>query len=306
MPGINALKGAPVVIIDGTTGSPVSFGSSGSAGTEVNISQDTPGTTNYVEARTSARRGSSTLHRSGITAVDKLSVPSSPTVADVATGGSLAFNTTYNVTLAAANKYGPTTVPAVGSVTTANDAANTHVARTTIAQVTNATHYDLFISTAANPLWVARITEAERAAGVTITAVGTVSATSPGAGIVDIRVVGTGVASNAAPFNVNNAYHLSSITAINLAGFNQCIFTFKLTVTDLRSLPTLAIAVFEVNTSVAGDYHLVLSSTPVMLSARTPLLLRGSASVAGNTSVLVAVDTISGQGASLDVYVEGA
>ena len=50
------------------------------------------------------------------------------------------------------------------------------------AQSAGATVYDLFLSTAAAPLWVARITETQRAAGVTITAVGTVSATSPGAG----------------------------------------------------------------------------------------------------------------------------
>jgi hypothetical protein len=286
---------------------PVNLSGSGS-GTplEVQISQDTPGTTNYVESRFSVRRGSSTLHRSGITAVDKLAVPSSPTVADVTTGGSLLANTAYNCTLAAANKWGPTTCPAVGTVTTANDASNTHVARVTTTAVTGATHYDLFLSTAANPLWVARITEAQRAAGVTITAVGTVDPTSPGANLVDIRVVGTGVASNAAPFNVNNAYNFSGITPVSLVGFNQFIFTFKMTVTDLRSLPTLAIAIFEVNASVAGDYHFILASTPTLLSARTPLLLRGSASVNGNSGVIALVDTLSGQGASVDIYVEGA
>lgn len=285
-------KLAPTVALQGAGGS----GATGAIGTLANP----------LSTQARAVRSTGTLHRSAITAIDRLAVPASPTVADVATGGTLNFNTTYNVTAAASNTYGATTVPTVGAVTTANDASATHVARVTLAAVTRAVTYDLFLSTAANPLWVARITEAQRAAGCTVTAVGTVTGTSPGAGKIDIQVVGTGLASNVAPFTVNNAYDISTITPINCAGYSTARVYVLLTVTDLRSLPTLATCVFDSSSGNLGIYARGATSTFALLTGanNVPMLRQTDVTVAGTSQFIVAIDTLTGQGASVDVWVD--
>ncbi len=252
-----------------------------------------------------AYRGTSIAHRTAVTAVDKLAVPTALTVVDVATGGSLLASTTYHCTWAANTLLGPTTVPANGDVATAADASNTHVARLTTVQVPNAVSYDLFVSTAAAPLWVARITEAQRAAGCTVTAVGTVTATSPGANKVDVQVVGTGVASTANPFAINNAYDLAAITPIDCTGYNIALIQAAITVTDLRSAPTLNFAAF---TKIGGAptrwVAPALNSGALLTALQRPLQGFLQVSILGATALAVAVDTISGQGTSVDFWVD--
>lgn len=250
-------------------------------------------------------RTTSVLHRTGVTAIDKVAVPTAVTVADVATGGSLLAATTYNVTWAAGTPQGITTVPANGSVTTASDASNTHVARVTTTQVTGATYYDLFLSTGANPLWVARVTEAQRAAGVTVTAVGTVTATSPGANKIDIRVVGTGVASNAAPFTVNNAYVFTGITPVDCRGATTALIYNYVTVTDLRSAPTLNFSVWTAPMNNTDGYVPVSTNVVGLLTAiQRPLTGVQVVNVQAASQLIVAVDAITGQGAAVDFWVD--
>lgn len=131
------------------------------------------------------------LHRD-IT-VQAVNTPVAPTLADVGTGGSLAFNTNYKVAVAAKAPYYWSAPSTVANVTTANDAANTHVVRITLAQVPNATSYMVFMSTAAAPAFIAEITETQRAAGgCRITALNTVDNAGAGAaGTVDILVTST-------------------------------------------------------------------------------------------------------------------
>lgn len=251
-------------------------------------------------------RDPQTIHRSAVVAVDKLAVPATPTsVTDVATGGSLAFNTAYNITVAAGNNFGPTTCPTVGTVTTANDAAGTHVVRATLAQVTGATYYDIFMSTGAAPLWVARITETQRAAGCTVTAVGTVSATTPGAGKIDVRVVGTGLASNVAPFSVNNAYVTSGITPIDCSGYTTLLYYVQLSVTDLRSIPTLQLSLMSAPVGNAGSYAQFSNlNATILTGVRSPLYQSFAVAINGASQVMILVDTLTGQGASVDIWAD--
>lgn len=127
------------------------------------------------------------------TKVNGLSAPPIPTVADT-TGGSLLANTVYNAAVAAQTPDGTSPASPVTKLYTATDASNTHAARLTIPQVSGARNYLIYLSTAAAPLRVATISETQRAAGVTVTAVDTISATSPGAGMVDVRIAGTSTA----------------------------------------------------------------------------------------------------------------
>lgn len=126
--------------------------------------------------------------------VNNLSAPPSPPIADVATGGSLVNDATYYAAVTAIGTYGfsPASVPV--ALLTANDGSNTHVARLTVVQVPNTNRYGIYLSQNPAPLFVATITEAQRLAGCTITAQATVTATSPGAGLVDVRVAGIGTA----------------------------------------------------------------------------------------------------------------
>jgi hypothetical protein len=252
-----------------------------------------------------AVRTSKGLHRSAITSVDKVTTPSAPSVADVATGGGLSASTTYNCSVAAGTTFGPTPGSSSGSVAMAADASNTHVARVTIAQSTNAEYYDLFLSTAAQPLWVARVTEAQRAAGVTITAVGTVNATSPGAGKVDIRVVGTGLANNVAPFSVNNAYVTAGITPIDCTGFGTMQYYVQIVPTDLRSIPTTQLSFMSAPAGNAGVYSQFGNNNLTLLTGvRSPLYQSFSLATNAAAQMMILIDTISGQGTAVSIWVD--
>lgn len=244
-------------------------------------------------------------HRSGVTSADKLGVPASPTVADVATGGSLLANTTYNCAVSAGNRWGVTTVDAVGSVATADDASDTHVGRATLAKVEGATFYDLFFSVDDAPLWIARIAEAQRAAGCTISAFATVIGTSPGAGKIDFRDVGTGVACTAIPFATNNAYTPASVTPIACGDFEYADVMAQLTVTDLRTLPSLKLVGFQQNSASSSDWVQFWTQTVSLLTAvNQPLEQQFRVAIAGAFNVVFLVEAIGGTGAAVDLWVD--
>lgn len=252
-----------------------------------------------------AGRDGGVLHRNAITAVDKLATPSNPTLADrSADGGVLTANTAYYVNVAAYNRWGSTLAATAQTITTASDGNNAHVIRATIAQVTGADGYDIFLSTAAAPLWVGRVTEAQRASGIIISAVGTTTA-GGAAGAVDVRVVGTGLASNVNPFLSNNAYTPASVTAINCAGRAKARILVKLAVTDLRSLPTLAIVPFFANQVSTADWHQgAIQTVPLLTGLGASQEQDFELNVDGSTGLVVLVDTISGQGSAASIWVE--
>jgi hypothetical protein len=264
--------------------------------------------TNPIKNQLKQIRTNLAIHRSAVTAVDKLATPAQLTGADVATGGSLNFNTTYKYNIAANSLFGPTICPTAASQLTANDASATHVVRITTVQTPRAVSYDIFLSTDAAPLWVARITEAQRAAGCTITAVGTVSATTPGANLVDVRVVGTGVASTASPFSVSNAYDTSpggsAITPISAVGYSVVITQVKLTYTGtLTAVPTFKYVVLGEIQQIPGNYILLASVAPTLVTAvQQPLQANAANNCFGCTNLLVLVDTITEL--SADIYVD--
>lgn len=249
--------------------------------------------------------GRSFLYRAGLTAVDKVAAPATPTVADVATGGSLLFNTSYKAAVAAGTTYGPTLPSSVASVTTANDAANTHCINITIASVASSEYYDIFMSSAAAPFWVARVTEAQRAAGVTVTGVGVISAVSPGAGIVQVQLPGTGVATTAAPFTASNAFLVAPIPIIDCTGFTGATFHFYFSVTDFRSLPAFGYSIMKGPYNKPGFFNQVASALAAPVAAvRAPMYQIAVASCNGAQQLIVALETISGQGASMDIWVD--
>ncbi len=249
-------------------------------------------------------RQSGIAHRSAIAAVDKLSTPVAGTLVDVTTGGSLLANTAYNTSVACGNRWGPTTPSTADNITTAADASNTHKVRIPITIVTGADYYDIFLSTDANPKWVARITEAQRLSGCVVTAVGTVGA-GGAANSVDVSVVGTGVANNAAPFTANNAYTPANVTAFDCQYKHTADLLIKVAVTDLRSAPTLKLLPFFKSAASPNDWHQGDLITLSLLTAVGESLEQDvSLSVDGIRSVVILVDTISGQGTTASIWAE--
>lgn len=241
-------------------------------------------------------------HRTGVNAADKLATPVQPTLAAVTEAGSTLANVAYNVSLSAGNRWGSTP----GGVTQAITPTASQAVRVTIAQVAGAEWYDVFLSTGANPLWVGRITEAQRASGgFIISAVGVVSAGGgAGAGQVDLGIVGTGLANNVNPFLANNAYRLSNAPELTFQDYQIAYVYPNFSVTDLRSLPTLVYSLFLKN-GTTGNYHLAQTQTVNLLTAtQQPQLQIFRHVVEGAAGLIVLVDSITGQGASVDFAVE--
>jgi hypothetical protein len=256
---------------------------------------------------TNARRTAGVLHRNGITSADKLSAPGTITLAGT-TGGSLTSGTTYYVSACAYNRWGPSTC---ATVVNASPGGSNTAMNVAFAQVSGADGYDLFLSTAAGaPLWVARITEAQRAAGgYTVTAVGTVTQSgTAAAGSVNINLVGTQLACTVAPFAVNNAYTpatVAGVGAVSCVGYSRAHIIVKLAVTDLRSLPTLTLVPFLANQVSSGDWQATALLTMSLLTAvGQPLEQDFELDIDGSTNLVVLIDGISGQGAAASVWIE--
>ena len=258
------------------------------------------GGTKNLRMEITGNRGSVVAHRTNVTAVDKVPVITITATDQPATAGSLTA-VSHGIGVAFGNSYGSAGVSALVTVTpTVNKSIDI-----TIPQATGATYYDIFLSTSTTaPLWVARITETQRAAGCAITAVGTVGA-GGSAGVVNVQVVGTGQASTSVNFAYNNAYIPIGITAISCVGKLKAYAHIKFSLTDLRTLPSLVIVPFFQNANEDTWYS---------GQAQTVLLLSGSAGQGYNQifefdvdsakNMIVAIDSIAGQGASVNIEVE--
>lgn len=250
---------------------------------------------------TNARRNAGVLHRNAITAADKLAAPGTVTLSGQ-TGGSLVSATTYYVSVAAYNQWGATTPATVVSTT---PGGSNGTLRAAFSQVTNAVGYDVFLSTDSGaPKWVGRVTEAQRAGGIVITAVGTTGA-GGAAGAVDIQVPGTGIQTTNAVFSGNNAYTPATPTPINCAGYSRAHVHVKLALTDLRSAPALSLVPFFQDQQSGADWFQgQLLAVPLLGAVGQSLEQDFEIDVDGATNMVILVDTVSGQGAAATVWVE--
>ena len=255
---------------------------------------------NPASVQLAGSRGSVIAHRTAITTADKVSAITITAADQPATAGSLTA-VAHGIGVAPGNSYGSAGVSALVTVTpTVNKSIDI-----TIPQAVGATYYDIFLSTATTaPLWVARITETQRATGCAVTAVDTVGV-GGSAGVINVQVVGTYQASTSVNFAYNNAYAPTGITSISCVGKMKAYAHVKFSLTDLRTLPSLVIVPFFQNTNEDTWYG---------GQAQTVLLLSGLAGqglsqvfefdVDSTENMIILIDTISGQGASLTVEVE--
>lgn len=250
-------------------------------------------------------RGTEILHRSGITTPDTLALPGTLTLSAITEAGSTLANVAYTVGVAAGNRWGttgPGTLPGAITPTAAQ------AVRCAFAQVVGADYYDVFLSTAPAPLWVGRITEAQRATGdQIISTVGVVSARAGAtvAGTIDIGIVGTGVATTAAPFNVNSALTPAAITPIDFQGYSNMLAMVKVTVTDLRVAPSLVTRVMVKSVLSPNDWFALATavSAPLATSAATPLEFYLNLAMNGARGGVVTLSAFSSNIASVDVWV---
>lgn len=235
-------------------------------------------------------------YRSAVTATDVIAAPGTVTCTKQAGGGVTAG--VHNVKVVAVNAYGRTTATA-GNVAVTTETTNLTV-RAAFALVTGATHYDIYVSTDADPKWVGRITEAQRLSGIKITAVGTTGAGGV-AGAVDVEAVGTGLQA-ATTAAVNTAY---SIPASPVAAREHQYVEFDLTLTRTGDGVALSLIVIPfVYNSRTNTYYARSAETITFggtSASYLPHKQRLRVEVRGNQSVALVVASIAGTGASLDI-----
>lgn len=276
---------------------------------KVSVDQTTPGTTNRVAARTNAYRDGGVLHRNAIAAVDKLSAPAALSSLSAPAAGSLSTGTTYYVAAAAGNVWGVTTLSNAGTAQSQATGGSGTAVQFTLAQVSGATYYDLFLSTDVGaPKWVARITETQRADanGVLVTAVATVSAgSSLGAGVIQIRVPGTGIQTTSAVFVTNTAYTPASVTPISCAGYSRAHVKGLVAVTGFGAAPSLTLVPYYGNQLSASSFHAGQAQpVPLVTGPGQALGFELVVELDGEPSFAVLIDTLTGTGATASVWVE--
>lgn len=213
-------------------------------------------------------------HRTNIATADKIT---SPTCV-----GALAAGST-TITLATTTLYGAIAAriagigsAGAGTISAAFTPTENKSVLMTIPQVAGATHYDVFLSVDAAPKWVARVTEAQRAAGCAVTAVGVVGA-GGAAGKVDIQVLGTGVQTTTSEFANNNAYTPAIASAapnqpVPCAGYKNARVYMTFNRGDCTGTPTCSVIPFTKTGATwgAGDVYTMDLATRTGVTMTVP------------------------------------
>ena len=237
-------------------------------------------------------------YRSAIAAADVLSIPGTVTCTKQAGGGATAG--TYTIFVVAGNAHGRTTAKQ-GDATVTTETTNLTV-RAAFAAVSGASFYDIYCSTAgAAAKFVGRITEAQRASGIKLTAVNTTGAGGT-VGAVDIEVPGTGLAVNGGQLAQNTAYAIPA-TPVDCSGYQYVDFDLSLSRTGDIAAPALAVIPFFLNarTSTYQAGEPLTINFGGTLGAYGPMKQRVRVEARGNSGVALVVASIAGTGASLDI-----
>lgn len=255
-------------------------------------------TNHRLRTYASAYASAPLAYRSAAVAADTLAVPGALTTSAVA-GGSLP-NATYKNKVVAVNAYGRTTASAGADVATSGGNNSVRIA---FAQVTGATHYDIYLSTDTDPKWVGRISEAQRATGILITAVGTTGAGGT-AGAVDVQAAGTGL-QPAASAAQNMAYVVppTGITDIDTTGYQFVDFLLSWSRTGDAVASGLTVIPFfkntRTNTYQQGEPRTL--SFGGVAGAVNSNQQRLRVETRGCPAMALVVGSISGTGGSVDV-----
>jgi hypothetical protein len=169
----------------------------------------------------------------------------------------------------------------------------------------NGLDFDIFLGSVADPLYLGRVTAAEVASGVIITGAATATAncakTTSGAtaGVVECRVLGTqrAASTNTVPFS----FVMPAGAPINCAGKQFVDIDVEVTLTASPVLPVIVIVPFFFNPTT-NTYFQSDTVSPLNFSAITSNRTRLRYQVQGNTGVHLAIQSIVGVGASINMW----
>jgi hypothetical protein len=239
----------------------------------------------------------SSVYRTSITAPD-IATPTVDTITTAA-GGSLTA-VSHQVRVAAVNAFGRSlpVIPAGNGLT----ATASGVIRIPITP--NGLDFDIFLGTVADPLYLGRVTAAEVTSGVIITGAATATAncakTTAGAtaGVVECRVLGTqrAASTDTVPFSF-----VMPATPINCAGKQFLDIDIQVTLTASPVLPVIVVVPFFLN-SLTNNYVQSDIVSTLKFSTDTSNRTRLRYQVQGNTGVHLAVQSIVGVGASINMW----
>lgn len=294
-----ATASLPVVLANDQGAVPITLDAAALAALEsVTIGTALPaGTALIGKVNGNATPGTPTAHRTAVVAADVVAAPGTVTCTKIAGGAATAG--VYTVFVVAGNTYGRTTATQ-GNTTVTTETTNLTV-RAAFAQVTGATFYDIFCSVdGAASKFLGRVTEAQRATGILITAQNTTGAGGT-AGAVDCQFPGTGLAVNGGQVAQNTAFTPESLTGIDPSGAENLDINVTFSRTGDSVAGTLVLLPFYAMSSshyAAGEPVTVFfggtsgSYYPLRQTLRLPC--RGR-------STVVVVASIAGTGASVDL-----
>jgi len=254
----------------------------------------------YPTAACANRNPIGIAHRFGVTAADTLASPTITAAKDDAHVGVMAA-ASHNIAVAVGTCYGYATRSDIVAITPTENKC----VLLTIPQVVGAESYVIFFGVDAAPKRLAEITEAQRAAGCTITAVETVGAPYAGqaAGTVTLKLVGTGADTAAAIYATNLSLApvkiaiagATSSGVVDCAGYPTAYVRVKARPGALTAVPSLtAVPFVQINGKWAPG-------TPGVVTAGQ--LSDGFTANVGGGLLVVAVKSLTA-GALADIDVE--
>jgi hypothetical protein len=190
-------------------------------------------------------------YRSNIVAADLCAAPGVLTTS-VVNGGGLTTATLYKSKVVGGNVYGRTT----GAAGTDRTASSPNLTlRILFAGVTGITFFDIYVSIDTDPKWVGRITEAQRASGIKITAVGVTGAGGTPGGV-DVEVPGTGLQSLVTAAE-NTAYAIPTTIVVQPQTWPKEYVDFDLALSRTGDAVALSLTVVPFfKNSLDGTYYL--------------------------------------------------
>jgi len=221
---------------------------------------------NFLPTKTVIDRTNPVLLRT-VTTNDVLDNPVVDTVTGQETvGGSIVSTTAYKYSICAVNNHG-STIPI--TIATATPGGTNNALRLPISQVPNATGYVIFLSTDTQPKMVLQITEAQRAAGGVCTTAFEY-ATGGTSGAIDIGVIGTGSATNAACFTTMTAYTPEQVTETIVNTYNKSNLAIEIRINfdDYRVSPYLNYIVASRLVAGEGDWVIFQGTLGQISNAR--------------------------------------
>ena len=255
-------------------------------------------------------RSAGFYHRINVTAPDVLLIDPATalTLTTVTTGGHITPDLYTVAYVAGIETMGVTNRSNLTDITVPVG-TSTNLVSLAVPQLVGATHYELFFSTDANPLWIGVITETQRAAGALIGTYGV--ATSPSAlaapGEVTFDCIGTGMSIADPIFDWSNAFIIPIPDAvINCVGKSRADIYVQFEVDDLREKPYFIAVPFYKTQNTDNKFYCgpaIPVASPEMVGGSTTRQL-GTFDISACTELIVTIGGISGHGAFANLWVE--